>query len=809
MSDIDWFGEATGINKITAQPVMDAAPPAAGASGMPKSIDWFSETTGLDKIKPPTAQAASPDSTQGWGDWVRTSIQGKHDPRYKDLPTVFSQFSDELRSPTATAAVGGASDEAMGDIVQKNLGDRFLRRFKDSNGYDIFVTRGPDGKPQGGYLNKPGLDSEDAWRTIYGAAPYVVGGAGIKALSKGLGAGTEMLMQAAGAGATSAAGDVATGMQGSEQGIDFEKAGVMAAAGGLAVPIERGVSALYRNLVTIPGLIDRSTGQLTEKGMAAVREAGIDPSDVTPNFASNFAKSFAANGDAAQAATRAGLDEYGIPATRGQISKDPYLLTQEEGMRRRLYGESAQDTMLGFDKQQQDAMRFAALGDDGAGTVLPEQGVRQQRLSPFRPKQGIGEQINPGRQPGALDADRMPGTLGSNVQSSLRSARATAKSQEASLWDDSVRDLGATDTALANLRPHMESALANETAFTPTGQRMAQEIGQFAEGKLPVEEAGGIKLKQVQSVDQMRRRLKGIMDSAPDGSDKQQAGQIYGAFNDWISDSAQKRLLLGEPAAAMQLVKARGFTKEVRQIFEPRSADGTMSPGGRRIAAIMDTSKADSGEGVIQSLFGSDGSLSAGKGTISALTNIKAALDRFGAQADATQAWNDIRLAYWSRLVTGKNGELLGATAMMNNVKSAMQGQNTLMKTLFSPDELRQMRLFQNALSQVSYKPPNASGSGYTAASFIKDGLLKILDTFNIGTPARAALERTGVVNAWNTAAAKQAIRQVPKPTPAPLSPAITAGASPYANGFTSGPPNNALMYTGGNALEGANVFSR
>ena len=764
----DYFSAATGLDQI-------GQPPQQTPTVQP--VDYFSKAAGIDTIgaQPQASQPQQP--KEGWGEWLVNSIKGRQDPREVNTKTVFEEFPNELRGPTATAATFGAGDQAMADIIAKNLGDKYIRTDKDEHGYPIIVSRGPDGQEQRGYVNRPGLDSQDIARAGYGSLPYLAVGGTLGALTKGAGIGLQAIAQGLGAGTTSVAGDVGNMAQGSDQGVDIPKAAVMTGLGAAGPVVGAGVGALWRRFVTIPGLIDKSTGQLTTKGIAAARQAGIDPADVTPDFSQSFAKSLATSGNPAQAATEAGLDRFGIPATRGQVTKDPYLLTQEEGMRRRLYGESAQDTMLGFDKQQQDAIRFAALGDDGSGAGLPQESIRQpgQGFSSFRPKMGIGDQINPTRQPGASVFDRQPSTLGNSVQDTLQAARQAARTQESNLWDDSVKNLAATPEALKNLRPHMESALADETAFTKTGETMAKEIGQFAEGKLPATEAGGIKLKQIQSVDQMRRRLGGLVGAAEDGSDKHQAGKIYDAFNDWIGDSAEKSLLAGDPAAAMQLVKARGFTKEVRDIFQPKATDGTLAPAARRLGKVLDDGKADSGEAVIQSLLGSQGSRGVNDGTVSALRNVKTALDRFAPGADGTQAWNDIRLAYWTRLVTGKNGELVGPTAMVNNLKSAMQNQSSVLTTLYKPLELRQMREFVRALEAVSFKPPNASGSGYTAASFAKEGILKLLDAFGLGTPARAVLERTGLTNAWNSAAAKQAVRASVRPIRPNLTPAVTA----------------------------------
>ena len=726
-----------------------------------------------------------------WEDWLKSlpgravdAIKGEHDPRYEDLGTVFDQFKDDLSGPTATAALGGADDDAMGNIIEKQLGDKFIRREKDANGYDVFVTSGPNGEEQKGYLNKPGLDSQDMWRSVYGVAPYVLSGGAAGAALKGTGLGVRMLGQFAANAAPSVVGDVVNQQLGSGQAVDPVKATIMGGAGAVAEPVAQIGSGLWRRFVTEPGLIDKATGKLTQKGNEAALAAGVDPADITPDFARQFAKTLASTKNPAQAATRAGLDSYGIPATRGQLSKDPYLLTQEEGMRRRLYGEQAQATMQGFDQGQQDAIRFVALGDDGAGTVLPQQSVRQpgQRFSSFRPQQGIGEQINPARQPGAIAGDRMPSTLGDNVQSTLQTARQNARQQESSLWTDSATKLEPTPDALKFLPDVINPKIAEipiDTVNTPTAAGMRDHLVAFMEGKAPETVAGPFKSAPVKTVDQMRRRLLTASEDATSGQDRKAAKALYDGFNDWIAEAASQKLLAGDSVGALQLAKARGFTKNVRAIFEPKAADGSMSPAGRRIAAILDPAKADSGESVIQTLFGSStGSTAPSAGTVSTLRQIKTALDRFAPGEPGTQAWNDIRLAYWSRLVTARNGDIVGPTAMLNNIKSAMANQRSVFNMLYTPQEQLQIHNFVKALGHVSYKPPNASGSGYAAASFAKEGLLNLLDAFGVGTPARAVLDRLGVTNSWNAAAAKQAIRQSPRRRPPNIAPFVTGGAA-------------------------------
>lgn len=142
----------------------------------------------------PERAAGGPE--RGLGEWLVNSVRGRQDPREAGTRTVFEQFPDDLRNPTANAAIAGADDAGMADIIQKSLGDRFVRRERDANGNPIIVTRGPDGQEQRGYVNRPGLDLQDVSRAVYGSLPYVATGGATGAALKTAGVGLNALGQA-------------------------------------------------------------------------------------------------------------------------------------------------------------------------------------------------------------------------------------------------------------------------------------------------------------------------------------------------------------------------------------------------------------------------------------------------------------------------------------------------------------------------------------------------------------------------------------------------------------------------------------
>lgn len=753
----DYFSRAAGTDRLSPS---EPDPAVAQA-------DYFSRAAGTDKLGVPaqsTAPPADPNAEPDAPTWLGRRAQdvaGKHDPRYKDLPALsdalVEEGSTDVTRPMALSSVLNSSDAQMGDIAKSHLGDRFIGTEKDANGYDVVRYRGKDGSEKAAYVNRPGLDVNDVGRAATGSLPFLAVGGGVGAATKGAGMAIQMGSQALGAVGTSAASDIAQMPMGSEQGIELPKAAFAGAGGAVAPPLAAGLSWIARKFITLPGLFDKATGQLTAKGADAAKSAGLNPAELSAEAQKVFAKTYSMSPDAATAATRSTVEPFGIPATKGQVSKDPYLLTQEEGMRRRLYGENAQDTIRAFDNEQQNAVREAALGS--------------------RP-QSVTTAIAPGRRPASAPQDSNPMVLGQSVREGTNAAREAARAAEGEAWKK-VPELTPTEGAFNILGKSINARLTDvaiDAETTPAAAKMAQELDRFVSGEAPQQVAKIISNNPVRTVDQMRRRLLSMSRSAATPEDTRAASRLYDGFNDWIDEAADANLLAGDASAAAQLKVARGFTKEVREIFEP-SIGGRASPAARRLASVMEG--ADSPEGVINKLLGSSGSRGVDQGTTQALTNLKQAYDRFLPADVAKSTWDDVRLAYWTRLVQGRNGEMLGPTAILNNVRTALSNQQSVVRALYAPEEERLIRQFAQAMETISFKPPNASGSGYTAASFIKEGVAKLFEAFGLKSKlGQAALEYTGLGNAYGTAQARAAINQGAKARPGNLAPALSAGGA-------------------------------
>jgi hypothetical protein len=681
---------------------------------------------------------AEPDAQSMIGRAVQY-VRGKQDKRFKDAPA----FTGYNVFDTAEGAVGlyaGATDADFSDIVRKQLGNRHIRSFKDANGFPMVEYLGEDGRPRTEYINKPGADMADVGRGIASVVPYIAGGGAVGGITRGLtglgGGAVNVLAQGVGAGAVNVAAQGARGAAGSDQPFDKVETVGAAVGGSLGPAIAGGIGALARRFVTVPGLVDNA-GQLTAKGLEVAKRAGLDPNDLTPALAKEFANKVAMTSEEA-AATAVTAKPFGIPVTRGQETKNPYLLMQEEAMFRNNFGPTAQTTMIDFRRAQSQAIKDAALG-------------RADETVTASSPRSVAPMLAPGRNPGTQPADGLPQTLGQSVRDAATAARSAAAAGEDAAWQ-SVPKLRATQPALADLPTAVQRGLGDLVPHegTPAAVRMGKLLDDFISGAQPAPAANVFASsgRGAPDIDTVRRQLGALSRGAQTPEDRAAASSIYNSFNQWIDQSAEKALLSGDATAAAALRSARAYTREMREAF----SIGAKTPGGQRMAKVLDDGKADTPEGVLTAILGSPGSRSTPAGVADALRSMKQVLDRYAPGDVGREAWDDLKLAYWMRQVTGRNGEMLGPNAIVANIKTAMQQQKSVIDTLFEPAEQIMMRQYMRAVERAAFTPPNASGSGYTAVMLSQTLLGRLLggmlDKFGANTPLiRGAAELTGAQN--------------------------------------------------------------
>lgn len=690
---------------------------------------------------------------------ITDAVRGTHDPAYADLKS----FDEEMQAENNSGAIRAmrlaapvaATDEGYGDIMKKSLAERFVRKEKDANGYDIIVYHGPDGAERKAYVNKPGLDTEDVGRGIVSSVPYLVGGIGTSLATKGLPLLGRAAAQFAAGSGTSFGSDIATQALGSKEQPDAGRAAVMGgfgAAGEVAAPV---VSAVWRKLVTEPGLYDAAAGQLTQRGVKAVVEAGLDPAAFTKDMSAKFAKAYAKSGDAAMAGRQFATHDLGIESTVGQRTKNPAELLKEGAMWRGNEGEVARQHITDFYALQRAQVRNAALGNPeeaGAGNI-------PGRL-------GIGAAMNPARE----IKDMVPQELGASIQEGLQTAQRAARGVEDQAWSG-LRNITAAPEAIELLPQYIGPVLnAREIdqTVTPMAYKMATTLHRYVTGEAGETAFSALgQTLEKPTVDGMRRRLGQMVGDAAPGSDKSAAGEIYRQFNEWIGAAADRQFLAGHPDAAAALRTAREISREIKDIFQPRDMrTGQALPAKSLIDKVMQ--KADSPEAVVRAVVGRpDAEIRVG--AVDLMNRLKRGLDRFGG-AEGQNVWNDIRSAYYMKMITDGKGELMSPQTMLNTIKKTFEKQPTMVNTLYTPAERAEIKKLVKSLEQITYKDPNQSGSGYAIANLLKGFLGMLIDQIplaqKITVPFRLAYQISGMPAASARAAARAATSQAAERVP-------------------------------------------
>lgn len=732
---------------------------------------------GMDLLFGDSQPAQQPPKPQGGGIIANTiqAIKGKRDPKFADVPAFdIDRAGAGVIASTAGATLSGANDAAYADIIQESLGNRFLGRTKDANGYEIIDYIDTNGERRRGYVNQPGLDMGDVQRAIGGGLAYLGAGRILGGLFKGAPIGFKALAQGGGAAGTSIGQDIASSAMGSKQGVDPSKAlwagvgagafealpsraiaPVLGAVGGFAMSdTGEGVegatiggaagataAALARRLFGMnPGQYYQN-GKLTPAGEAAATKAGLDPAQLSQELAKNFAEGYAKTRNASLAAVDASsrASGTGVRLTKGVRDKDYQQMVLEDQMRAGIKGPQAKSVIDDFDRLQQRDIEQAVRGDPATlGGVAPTLNKNW--------------------------AGRSTQELGDSIRGGVQAARNEARALERKAWED-VKPFQAPEEALAMLPGEVSSGLQSlgipVNQNTPTALKMVDFLREFRAGKAPQAADEFLPNMAGMNVDQARRILRSMKDDAATATDKAAAGKIYESYNSWIGRAADAGHFPPDVAGAMRA--GRQISAEVKGVFEPRQG-AMLTPAGKRIGEVI--KGAETPEAVVSALFGSGGTSSQlPKGTVEALGNIKQGLAKYAPET-GRQTWDDIRLAYWQRITSDASGALLSPGKLATSIKQAREKHGTAWDTLFSPQEQRMIADVMKNVEAASYRPSNfrtnSSGSGFAGAVMLKEVVGKVWKALatNPAISATAGVAVRPVAAGWYKAKADRATGQ-------------------------------------------------
>lgn len=681
-------------------------------------------------------QAAGPMEKAGrWLDsaWtgVKSSFTGD-DRREFDLPELgtsgdkIGAFSPEgLRMAAAYAT--SADPRGVADVAAKTLPGATVRADKFGNPIVDF-------EGQSFYVNRPGLSQADGFKFVADMAAYAPA-ARLAGKAPGV-----LLRGATTAGATGAASiaqDVAAQRLGSEQPVDLKRAAVTGAAGGVFEAASPLLSHLYRRVVGQPELYDATTGQLTQKGIAALQAAGIDPAHITDDFAQAFAREARGAVDPGQAARMAEASALPVrvPMTRGQMTGRASDQMFEDLAAKGVYGRPAEIAMQGAKAEQARALQsnVHAIQDRLAGGRASVSGWGQ-----------AGETAQD-----ALTSMRATGKRA--VDDAYDLARSTAAGFQggdvSSLGHFVGIRMGVDDATLVPVAMKRLETLKSmgEAPVTGTTPLTGAKLGHHGDirATAPQSDIRSVPVDKLFSWRQETGRLAREMQRTNPTEARALSNMVHG-FDEALPAMVDDALLQGDQAAIEAWKSAIGTARMFNGRFKggdlvERLTATDWRSGTRQLVVPPDKAS--------NAIFGS-ATLFGGQNTARDLTRLREVL------GVDSEAWQKIREEAWLRLVdAGKGGVQFDGSRGISGAKFASAFDNAMMKhkavmeALYSPDELNLMRQFRGVSTRATVPVEGGKNTSNTVPA-MANTVQRMLGSTFMGEKAATRIMMLPVVKA-------------------------------------------------------------
>ncbi|MBE7197227.1 MAG: hypothetical protein INR70_05430 [Parafilimonas terrae] len=264
-----------------------------------------------------------------------------------------------------------------------------------------------------------------------------------------------------------------------------------------------------------------SDGALTDQATTALREAGIDPSEITPQLAQHIETTFAAKGPSFAAAREAQAAEFGLPLSRGQAMADPQGLAQESRALAGQSGPRAKQIGEEFGTRQSDALaanrdRFLGMAAGEAPRIeTPQQAyeavadrarqaVQSDAAQASVAQRGLDDALRVVRGRGETDA--LDGATA--AAQGVRDAAAQGRAAYRGAYDDVAQipgtfAPGALDRLGARVRDRLGADVPLDPVLTPAATRAIGDLDSLP-GLFGLQPGEGPNLQQL---DQVRKRL--------------------------------------------------------------------------------------------------------------------------------------------------------------------------------------------------------------------------------------------------------------------------------------------------------------
>lgn len=613
---------------------------------------------------------------------------------YPELPMLAGgKMTDEGYKPSGLSFA--QTDKARAEIAAKETGGEVSY---DKFGNPIIMY---EGKPH--YINRPGMstrDFDEAGAQFVTSLPFASlgGGLGGKALGligRALGTGT-------GAGVASLAQDKLAEASGAVDAVDPTRAAINAAAGAGFELLAPAASAIYRQVIGNPQLYDPVAGKLTIIGKMKLRASGLDPDQVTDDFAQKFATMANQAVDPKMAAQTAQAQSLPVevPLTRGQTTGKASDQMFESLAYKGAYGRRAEDIMRGQSARQQEAL--TANADEIARRVA---GGNRVVMEP-----GMGGQIAQDALVTKADAAK------AGVDAAYDAARGAGAGMPAQEIGDLSRLIGMTDDVAGRLE------------FAPKAQVQLKALDKLSA-------QGDDATVMVKSLFDWRRQTTNLAAEANDRTEAAALKAMVRRFDEALPEMVKDGLMTGDQAAVDAWKAAIASNREFAKAFRAKDlvADLVAKDGG--------TLKIPP-ESAANYIFGvSDAKLMTGMTIARDLNKVKTLL------GENSEAWNALREEAFMRFLRAGQGNYDHATGarQFSGAKFASFYDNVaaknpaVMKSLFTEDELKLIGQFKNVAQRVtttSRGGDNYSNTTPAAANIVQ----KMMGAGFIGDKAMATL---------------------------------------------------------------------
>lgn len=493
------------------------------------------------------------------------------------------------------------------------------------------------------------------------------------------------------AGQMAAGGAVGGAVEGfgSGEGVGdrLQRAAVGTVAGAVFAPVvgfgaskianvaERIGGRALRSVFTNRRSFDPQTGRLTQTGRKRLENLGYNPDELSVEMQRAFGvaadRATAAGGDIPNPTTvgrLAAAERFNVPLTRGQATGDVAQIATEENFRAGTRGQSAYDTITGFDRAQGAAV--GAARDDIADTLG-----------------------NPANRIDAAEA----------VISGVRREADTARAAGSAAYDVLDQSGAALrGDAFSNIERQIVQSVRADGLAIDAGTPNAQAALNVLRSAFHGSERGAVPFTAIERARQQAVAFRRAAYSGSNGPDQAAADAVVNQFDGWLDDTITDALISGDDAVLGQAKEARALWARYRQTFLSRDGADNF------IRKIVEDDLAP--DQVAGWLYGASDKIGGGQSSLVA-RRVKDILGPESAE------WSAVRRAAWDRITSSTPGrDNLGPQAIATNISEMLDGKGqTLGRELFTEYERRAMAEFRDMLKVLvpPRKATNPSGSSY------------------------------------------------------------------------------------------------